>query len=207
MSKPDITGLVFATLLEAHPFIRGLNLRTLENSPFAVYGNDGLSLIVSGMGKAGAAMACTYLIQRYPISRICNLGAAGATLSEYSLGECFPISKVIELDRFHLKTGMCYEYQPQTLDNLPGAVLATQDRAVITVDQRERAARHAQLVDMEGASIIQACNLFHMRCFLFKFVSDTPDHVRAGSIEENIKHYRDALYGFFRDVVVPRLGV
>jgi nucleoside phosphorylase len=71
--------------------------------------------------------------------------------------------------------------------------------------ERERIAMDAQIVDMEGASVVQACRRFHTKCYLFKFVSDTPDHSTSNDIVKNITFHRNAFFRFFRDMVLPRM--
>jgi hypothetical protein len=56
---------------------------------------------------------------------------------------------------------------------------------------------------MEGASVVQACRKFRTKCFIFKFVSDTPEHTKSGDIVENIRGYRAVFYEYFLDSVMP----
>ena len=205
MSRDPVIGLTMATLLEAAPYIEGLGLAESEGEPFAVYQGDRNRLILSGIGKANAAMACAYLIQRYHPTCILNLGAAGGTDSRTNLGECFHVTKVIEPDRSHLRTGTPYEHAPDVLEGFPGVTLATQDRPVTDAGRRAEVAIHAELVDMEAAAVVQAARRFRLPCYLFKFVSDLPDHTKSAEIEANIKQYRQAFYTFCCDNVLPRL--
>ena len=64
---------------------------------------------------------------------------------------------------------------------------------------------YADLVDMEGASVIQAAKKFNKKSFLFKFVSDTPANAGEGQIMEQIKIYRDPFCDFIVDSVIHRL--
>jgi adenosylhomocysteine nucleosidase len=205
MQQDPVIGLVMATMLEAKPFVSGLGLKEYETLPFNIFGNDSILLIISGIGKANAAMACTFFIQRNNLSVLCNMGAAGATDHELKLGECYQIEKVIEPDRPDLETGIPSEHIPDILEGLPCATLATQDKPVINAEEREKVARIARLVDMEGASVGQTCKRFEKPCHLFKFVSDTPDHDQSSDIRTNIALYRDAFYEFFLKSVLPRL--
>ncbi len=205
MSGNPVIGLVLATLLEAAPFIRDLSLREWGSEPFGLYGDGRIALIVSGIGKANAAMACACLIQTRHPALVCNLGAAGAADGRCTLGECYHISRVIEPDRPHLRSGLPHEQLPDVLDGFALAALATQDRPLRVPAERESVASSAQLVDMEGAAVVQACRRFGVRCFLFKFVSDTPDQRQNAEIVKNIERYRDAHSRFFRDAVLPRL--
>lgn len=195
-----------ATLLEADPFIRALSLQELERKPFAIYGNGNLRLIISGVGKANAAMASAYLVQSFHPARMCNLGAAGATNNQCRLGDCYHVTSIIEPDRPHLKTGDPVMHTPQSLKGFSTAILATQDRAVIDPAERARVATlQARLVDMEGASVVQACSCFGIPCCVFKFVSDTSDHVQPGDAERNILLCRDSFCRFFCNSVLPLL--
>ena len=205
MSGNPVIGLVMATLLEAAPFIEDLSLPEREAEPFRLYEGDRIALIVSGIGKANAALACACLIQTRRPVLVCNLGAAGATDGRCALGECYHISRVVEPDRPHLRSGLPHEHLPDVLDGLPLAVLATQDRPLREPAERESAAVHAPLADMEGAAVVQACRRFGLKCFLFKFVSDTPGRRTNAEIVRNIELYRDAHFRFFNDLVLPRL--
>jgi len=91
------------------------------------------------------------------------------------------------------------------LEGFPLARVATQDTPVIDADKREGIASVAGLVDMEAASIIQACGKFQTKCVIFKFVSDTPDHIHVDEIVMNIKQYRTPFFNFFKNAVIPRL--
>jgi len=205
MSGDPVIGLVIATMLEAEPFINGFSLTECETDPFIVYGKDRLYLIISGIGKTNAAMACTYLIQHYHPMCLCNAGAAGAVSASYRLGERFHITKVIEPDRPELKTGVYHTHIPDVIDGFPTAIMATQDRPVRDRKEKDRIAPDAQLVDMEGASVVQVSRQFYTKCYLFKFVSDTPDHDTSDDIKTNIMLCRDSFFHFFHDKVLPRL--
>lgn len=205
MSGDPVIGLVMATLLEAAPFIRDLGLKEQASEPFRLYGGGRVALIVTGIGKANAAMACGYLIQALRPVLVCNLGAAGAAGAGCALGECYHISRVIEPDRPGIRSGLPHEHLPDVLDGFPLAVLATQDKPLREAGESGAVAAVAQLADMEGAAVVQACRRFGARCFLFKFVSDTPGRRTNAEIVKNIELYRDAHSRFFKDSVLPRL--
>lgn len=233
MSEDFVVGIVMATVLEADPFIKRLSLRQSEKEPFAVYENNRIRVIISGIGKANAAMACTYLIMKFHPSGVFNLGAAGAT-GPNLLGECYHIAKVIEPDRpclgsvsvpagselpeisdnpflstiladSHAGFGSdpYHVHIPQTLEGFSTATLATRDKAVKEPSERRETASYAELVDMEGAAVVQTCKRFHTNCYLFKFVSDTSEDDHTLNIRKNIEQYRDVFYAFFQDSVLP----
>ena len=78
--------------------------------------------------------------------------------------------------------------------------------AVLAPDERKKISMNADLIDMEGASVAQACRKFNTKCFIFKFVSDTPDHARSEDIVENIRRHRSFFYEFFIRSVMPVLN-
>ncbi len=202
MPEHSVTGLLMATMLEAHPFIVRLSLKEYEKKPFEICGNEDVVLIISGIGKANAAMACSYLLLRYAPDCVCNLGAAGATDRSVSLKGICQISKIIEPDRPVLGSGIFHEHIPNLLEGFSFASLATQDKPAVTSAERGQLALKAQLADMEGASAVQTCRRFGTDCYVFKFVSDTPDD---HCIVKNIRQYRDDFCLFFCESVLPVL--
>jgi nucleoside phosphorylase len=193
-----------ATLLEAKPFVDGFGMTQAEKKPFKVYRNENLVLIISGIGKSNAAMAAAYLICRYGIDALYNLGAAGSVRNGFSLGDILHIDRVFEPDRPKLMTGGIRELKPHRLKDFATASLATRDRPVISPGERSETARLADLADMEGAAVVQSCRRFGIKCYLFKFVSDTPEHGKDMDIISNIRRLRNRLFDFFRDEVIRR---
>lgn len=195
-----------ATMLEAKPFVQGMSLKQTRKNPFRLFQKDGILLVISGIGKANAAMAAAYSCLELKPACVCNLGAAGATRSEYNLGEIFHIQKIVEPDRPDLKTGKPCVHKPDLLKGFKTTILATSDRAVLDPNERKAISRNADLIDMEGASVVQACRAFKKDCYLFKFVSDTPDHIHDQDIVDHIRLYRNQFYDFFSDFVKPMLS-
>ncbi len=200
-----MTGLIMATMLEAKPFVLGLGLEQLSEKPFPVFGKDAIRLIISGIGKANAAMACTHLILCHNPALVCNPGAAGAAHNRLSLGECLHVDKIIEPDRPDLVTGEPFVHATDILDGYKTAVLATQDRPIRLLSERETLSEFADLVDMEAASIVQVCRRYGRQSFFFKYVSDTPEHSSLSEIRENISRYRDSFFSFFQENALPAI--
>jgi len=194
-----------ATLLEAKPFIGGLSLTRLEQKPFPVYRNNNHILIISGIGKATAAMACAYACLKFVPSCILNLGAAGATGNRHAIGEPLHVKKAFDYDRPQFKSKSPYKHTPDIFEGFSYSTIATFDRPILDPAERQKLAKKAGLIDMESASIIQACRKFKTKCYIFKFVSDTPEHTRDNDIVENIRKYRNPFFSFFRESVLPLL--
>jgi len=205
VEKDTVTAIVMATMLEAKPFVLGMSLKQSHKKPFSVFQNDNIFLIISGIGKANAAMATGYSCYKCKPTCICNLGAAGATDFSHPLGEIFHINKILEYDRHELTTKRPYIHHPDILNGFQTATLSTSDMAVLDPDKRKKISMNADLIDMEGASVAQACRKFNTKCFIFKFVSDTPDHARDKDIVRNIRLHRSFFYEFFIRSVIPVL--
>jgi len=205
VEKDTVTAIVMATMLEAKPFVLGMSLKQSRKKPFSIFQNDNIFLIISGIGKANAAMATGYSCYKCKPTCICNLGAAGATDFSHPLGEIFHINKIVEYDRHELTTRRLCIHNPDILNGFQTATLSTSDMAVLDPDERKKISMNANLIDMEGASVAQACRKFNTKCFIFKFVSDTPDHARDKDIVENIRLHRSFFYEFFIRSVMPVL--
>ena len=195
-----------ATMVEAKPFVLGMSLEKWGQQPFSIFRNENIILVISDIGKANAAMAAAYCCQNLNPSCIVNLGAAGASGFTHPLGEIYHIKKVFEHDRPQFKTFKPTVHTPEVIDGFHTATLSTSDRAIIHPDERKQISAHADLVDMEGASVVQACRKFKTKCYLFKFVSDTPEHTQDDDIVKNIRSYRKSFFEFFQNTALPAIS-
>ncbi|MBW1892379.1 MAG: hypothetical protein JRI91_01605 [Deltaproteobacteria bacterium] len=203
MQKHPLIGLVMATMLEAKPFVTHIPLNKINQKPFPVFKNNNMVLIISGIGKANAAMAAFHCCKEFSPGIIVNAGAAGATDHSSPLGEFYHITKIIEYDRPDLRSGDPEIHSPRIMDDFQTATLATQDKAVIFSDKRKKISEVAELVDMEAASVVQACKKLNVPCAVFKYVTDTPAHTDDRDIVNHIRQFREPFYDFFINSVVP----
>lgn len=194
-----------ATPLEAKPFIKGLSLKKLSVKPFPLYRAGNLLLVVSGIGKANAAMAAAYACLEFGPRSLVNLGAAGATDYSYPPGTNLHVGRIVEYDRPGLRSKKPHEHAPGILKGFTLAAAATLDRPTLAPAERRRLAKRTQVVEMESAAFVQACAKFGKKCYVFKFVTDTPAHTRGSDIVANIKKYRGRFFEFFTRSVLPRL--
>jgi adenosylhomocysteine nucleosidase len=191
--------------MEAERYVKIFNMKKTESSPFITYMADDIILAVCGIGKANAAMATAYCCMKYQPGCVLNAGAAGAVDKDCEVGEVFQVERTIEPDRPHLKTGTPWVQIADTLDGFDNAVLATQDRPVSDIEKFNELSAITDLVDMEGAAILQAARRFDTKCLLFKFVSDTPLHAGKGLIVENIQKHINPFCDFIAASVIPSI--
>lgn len=206
MQKHPVIGMVMATMLEAKPFVTHTPLTKISQYPFPVYRNDHMIVVISGIGKANAAMAAFHCCKEFSPDLIVNAGAAGAVDQMFPLGECYHIDRIVEYDRLDFATGGPTIHSPNTIDGLQTAILATQDKPVILPEKRRKMAEVTNLVDMEAASVVQACKKQNTLCLVFKYVTDTPEHTEDGDIVNHIRQFRKPFYDFFITSVVSKLN-
>jgi len=205
MQNRPVTCLIAATLLEAEPFLNIFDMKELEKQPFNIYEGRNFLLGITGIGKANAAIGTAYCCTRYQPACILNAGAAGAVDENRIVGSVYQVEKTIEPDRPHLMSNASFIQTPDILHGFSNAILATQDKPIIDVETFNELAAVTDLVDMEGASVLQAAKKFQKKCFLFKFVSDTPLHAGKGLIIENIKEHVVSFCEFVADSVIPSI--
>ena len=198
--------LITATHMEAEPFIKIFDMRETGKKPFNIYEGKDILLGISGIGKANAAMGTAYCCMKFQPAFILNAGAAGAVDESYQVGSIYQIEKTIEPDRPHLRSNKPWIQTPDTLEGFNNAVLATQDKPINDIETFKELSDIADLVDMEGASVLQTAKRFNTGCYLFKFVSDTPLHAGKGLIVENIKEHIEPFCDFIATSLIQRMN-
>jgi adenosylhomocysteine nucleosidase len=192
----EFDGILMATYMEAKPFIESKLFAPIEDKPFPVYKNETHYLIISGIGKINAGIASTYLMSRFKIDSMYNIGAAGAATDDFKTGDILHINTVIDYSHFEKESK---SLKPDTLPNYKSEILATCDMPVISAEERTIVGQKAPLIDMEGFAFVYACKIFKTKSYLFKIITDTPADTTGDEIILNIRNTRDLLYQFFMD--------
>lgn len=163
-SSLKIIHIVVALIHEAKPLITHYQLRTLaDKHPFAIYGNDTITLIVSGVGKLSSAASVGYLQalnRKNGLVAWLNIGIAGHQQGE--IGQGF-ISHRIEDDA----SGRVY-YPPQVLS------FGIRSSDLITVDYVEKNYTQNSAYDMEASGFYNAAIRSTTAEFIqsYKIISD-----------------------------------
>ena len=130
-------------------------------------------VVLVGAGKVSAATATARALAERRPGRVLNIGTAGALRP--GLVGVHRVGRVLEHD-FDAET-----IERLTGDPVPGELvldptstitLATGDVFVQDESVRDRLARRADLVDMEGYAVARACAAFGVPCTVVKIVSD-----------------------------------
>lgn len=146
-----------------------------------------LPILVTGVGKVNAAIAVSTILGTHRPSSIVNLGTAGA-LRDGVTGT-HVISTVIQHD---LNDAAIYDLvgihfgAPMEFEAGDGTVLATGDRFISKPEVRERLAKDAHLVDMEGYAVARAAQWAGIPVTLVKEVSDQAGEQAAKSWSETL---------------------
>lgn len=137
----------------------------------------GVDVLITGLGKVGAAIALTRSLAAQPrrYRRVVNIGTAGG-LKLHHAGLYLP-SRVIEHDLSAAElAALGYPTRDSwELDGGDGTVLATGDTFVNDAAARDRLAERADLVDMEAAALVRVCADFALPVRVVKVVSDYAD--------------------------------
>lgn len=158
--------------------------------------------LVTGVGKVRAATATTWAALRHQPGVILNVGTAGA-LRPVSAGVVHEIGTVLQhdLDGAAVARIVGDDPAPPLELNASPIVLATGDRFISSPAARERLARLAHLVDMEGYAVAAAARGLGVPVRLAKTVSDDAGADAARSWSDAL-HAASQLLGSWLDDVV-----
>lgn len=156
-----------------------------------------VDVVELGVGKVSAtATLAAHLARRPDVDMVVNLGTAGGLLGQ-PLGTVVEVGRVVQhdldVDAISALVGRRMPGGPLDLA-VAGPTLATGDRFVTDPRARDRLARRAALVDMEGYAVVATCRAFRVPVRVVKCVSDGADDTAAPS-------WKDAL-----SICASRLG-
>lgn len=156
-----------------------------------------VAVIVCGVGKVNAACGAQIAIDRFAADCVINVGVAGGLNNGCEVGNIYAISHAVQYD-FDLvqlngtPMGTLDEFEDRYLPlsvagGCPKKRLATGDRfnddrhdfEMLTGDM------HADIRDMEGGAIVQACIHAGVAVYSFKAISDVAG---SGSTTEQFTH-------------------
>jgi len=185
-------GIIFATRFEARPFLALTNARQIEVQPFEIFTTEvpsEIPIIISGIGKVAAAMACQALIREHAVDYLINAGACGALRNspEFEIGGLVRITTAVEGDHtlFEKHLAPLSSAGRLTVD-LPVAALVTSDKPVFDSQIRAHFSSMGDVVDMEGGAIARTAALYGIPWDMIKGVSDPADKIDNDHLRQNI---------------------
>ena len=185
-------GIIFATRFEARPFLSLTRASQVCDQPFKLYITQeppGLPIMISGIGKVAAAVACHELIREHAIDYLLNAGACGALhdSSELEIGRLVRIASAVEGDHTPFEKQLApLSSAGRVAAELPAAALVTSDKPVFDPQARACFGRLGDVVDMEGAAIARTAALSDIPWDMIKGVSDPADTIDHDLLRRNI---------------------
>lgn len=169
--------IVFATILEAEPFICMTNAVLILRDPWPVYQTSisgrAVTIIITGMGMQTTGIASKFFIENYPIDMILNCGVAGSLTSDFVVGDIVNITDSWISKNNGLQKDICHlSAHTFSLRGYKDGVLLTVDKPVFDPVRRKILSADTQLVDMEGGIIARICERNNIPCQLIKIISD-----------------------------------
>jgi len=177
-----VIGIVIATIREAAPLLARAGimadespatLRSTSREPAVPLCYDlrpahAMALCVSGMGPDRARAGVDLLLKKYAVTSVVNVGVAGALSEKRSVAGIYRVSRAC----LWPSAETVYACANDRWKKLPPVVLATVDEPVFDPVRRKEIARHADIVDMEGAAIAQRCQARGVPLYAIKGVTD-----------------------------------
>jgi nucleoside phosphorylase len=189
-------AFVFATLMEANPFIAMFNAEQTSKEPWPVYqariSGQPTIIIITGMGMSPAKNATEFVIEYYAANTIINCGVAGCLTDESAVGEIINVtdSWVSQVEKVH--EDVCrLSAHSYSLDGYKDGALLTVDQAIFDQGQKKILSDIAQFVDMEGGVIARICEQNNIPCQLIKIVSDYA--VERNQLKSNLDYVSEKL--------------
>jgi hypothetical protein len=188
MSETPHVHIVTALMCEARPLIDALKLKRIHShSPFTIFSNGEIFLIISGIGKINAAAATTFLhaMTQLPSHAFyINLGIAG---SDRPVGELVAAHKITDAQSQHVWYPNINLHKFKHTANL------------VTVDQPRQDYSNNTLIDMEASGFFPIAAKFagHDQVQVLKVVSDNHENpianINAHKVTQFIENKLDAL--------------
>lgn len=169
---------VFATPMEADPFVAMVNAKQTAKEPWPIYqariADQPSIIIVTGMGMESARTGVEFIIDNYAVNTIFNCGVAGSLKDDFVVGDIVNVSLawIYQDGRIHEDACRLFTH-PYSLEGYADGVLLTVDQPVFDQYQKQSLSNVAQLVDMEGGMVARLCEQHSISCQLIKIISDS----------------------------------
>ena len=167
-------GVLFATVMEADPFIAALEASAEHVERSAVgtrysLSTGAIALGIVGMGKSAAADGTSEFVEQYRPSVVVNAGIAGALDDSLTLGAVYRVSTVADRDT---PADPPLVWQEDGVLDLPAARLVTSAVPVFSAEIRAALRLLGEMVDMEGVAVGRVCAEHGVSIVGLKCISD-----------------------------------
>lgn len=159
-----------ATLWECESALKNKNygFKKICEAPFEVWRNKSKIVVITGIGLVNASVAFAWATKKFKFEESLNIGAVGLAITKkmpkkIELGKCYKISKVKCLEP--------YNDEVYKLGN-SGKTLVSASRPISTTDERMRAGKFGELIDMEGYALVRSASIFSKKIEMIKMLTD-----------------------------------
>lgn len=167
---------LFAMLDEAKNIVNGLEV--YEGFPFPLYKKDENLIAITGIGKVNSSFVTSYVLSKFNINEIVNIGFVGA-FGSFNVGDVVIVSKALYHDvdatMFGYEKGQVpkmpkyYHSSEELVKKLPNFKKST----LLTGDYfMTKEVSYNFIADMEGAAIFQVAHRLDKKILSIKIVSD-----------------------------------
>lgn len=179
--------LIFAHRGEAQEFIKRFSFKP-QDPRNSIYQAQDKMLLITGEGIYEVFSLLGYVLGKYPISKVINLGIAGALDPKLPLNEIVPIRTVYcHSDRMQFQSFTLAD-QTAKLDAI------TSSERVIEDDQAKKLACFAPIVDRELWAAAKTCAKFNTPLYAHKLLSDIAGaSTNCFDLKEKAKEFSAAL--------------
>lgn len=189
-------GIVIALKREGKGFLEIMANNQILEKPYPVFettlSKTKLFLAISGLGKAYASACTQFLIDRYDIDFIINIGSCGGVCPKIKIGDIICPPAVIEYDFKSIKIGTpVFTIKKELIDisELYGvkiALLGSADSNADTDEKKDYLHRMGiEVADWEGAGVLKIAIKNNIPALILKIVTDTSS---TNFVEEFLKN-------------------
>lgn len=160
---------------EAKDIVKEFNL--IQETPFKLYKNNNNLLAISKVGKVNASATLSYLLAKYEVKLVINLGFVGAS-DNFKVGDVVSVKKAL----YHDFDATIFGYEKGQVPGLPPTYFSY-DKIIDKFNYKEATLYTGDyfmtnkmdgsyLVDMEGAAFFQVAYINSVKMISIKVVSD-----------------------------------
>ncbi len=191
-------GVLIASKKEWNVLLEIYNLSSehLEHYPYGeyyrtVFHNKDIIFFRSGVRKINAAASLQYMIDKFDIKKIINLGTCSGSTEEISYGDVLIPNGIVDYDGIIRELEEIKEesiiplYVPNISNDYATGILGTSDKSLITWDDfKFLSSFDIKASDMEASSIVKVAMVNNIECILIKGITDKPIRSENGFDEQ-----------------------
>lgn len=191
-------GVLIASKKEWKVLLEIYNLSNehLEHYPYGeyyrtVFQNKDIVFFRSGVRKINSAAALQYMIDKFDIKKIINIGTCSGSTEEISYGDVLIPDGIIDYDGIIRDLEDIKEENiiPLDIPNISNehvtGILGTSDKSLITwEDFKFLSSFDIKASDMEASSIVKVSRINNIECIIIKGITDKPIRSENGFDEQ-----------------------